>query len=220
VKILFTGGSGLLGTHLLPLLKSSDGDGTMFKRVYIDAPTHKELDITQFVEAKEYDLIIHAAAFTDVAQAERDHERGNTECFDVNVLGTMNLAKAYPLTPFVFISSEYAHNPVNFYSITKFLGELVVNEMTDKCLIIRTLFKPSPFPWEKAFTDQYTQGDYVNIIARLIVNEIEKWNRKSKMIYVGTGRKTMYELALKTKYDVVPCSVNDIKDVVIPIDYL
>ncbi len=215
MKILLTGGSGLLGTHLLPLLKSLDGDGTMFDRISVDAPTHKELDLNKPYAVRDYDLIIHSAAYTDVTLAEKD----TINCFNVNVMGTMKLAKAYPSTPFVYISSEYAYKPVNFYSVTKFLGELVVNEMTDKCLIIRTLFKPSPFPWEKAFTDQYTQGDYVNVIASLIVKEIEKWNRKSKMIYVGTGRKTMYELALKTKYDVVPCSVKDVKGVVIPTDY-
>src|SRR5216683_7353929 len=130
MKILITGGSGLLGKHLIPFLKIQDGDGNLFPRVLIDAPTSKELNIVGHVIPGDYDLIIHAAAYTDVVGAQTN----KGECFDVNVLGTINLARAYKDVPFVFISSEYAHNPVNFYSLTKWLGELAVNEICEKSL--------------------------------------------------------------------------------------
>lgn len=215
MKILFIGGSGLLGRHLIPLLKERDGDGSLYPRVSIDAPSSKELDITKPVQKGDYDLIINSAAYTDVTGAEIDREG----CFKVNVEGVMNLLKAYPSTPFVQISSEYAHNPVNYYSVTKFLGELVVNELSDKSLIIRTLFKDNPFPYEKAFKDQFTQGDYVNVIAKLIVKEIFDWDKESAMIYVGTGRKTMLSLARRTKPYIQSISIKDVKGVRLPQDY-
>jgi dTDP-4-dehydrorhamnose reductase len=215
MKILFTGGSGLLGRHLIPLLKDMDGDGSIYPRIEIDAPRSSELDIRFPIKRGDYDLVIHSAAYTNVTMAEGYR---NT-CFNTNVYGTYNLARAYHDVPFVYISSEYANNPVNYYSMTKYLGELVANEEADNCLVIRTLFKDNPFPYEKAFEDQYTQGDYVNVIAKLIAREIFEWDKESQMVYVGTGRKSMLELAKQTRPDIEGCWVDDVKDVKLPKDY-
>ena len=88
-------------------------------------------------------------------------------------------------------------------------------------LIIRTLFKPRPYPFNVAFGDQYTRGDYVDVIAKLIAKAIKKWDKKtSKTIHVGTRRKTLYELAKQTRPDVKMNSIHDIKGVTIPADYL
>jgi len=67
--------------------------------------------------------------------------------------------------------------------------------------------------------DQFTTGDYVDVIAPLVAKEIENWDKKSKTIYVGTGRKTIFDLAKQTR-DVTPNSVDDITDVKLPKDYL
>lgn len=199
MKVLMTGGSGLLAKYL---------------KIEADRPTHQELNIAEdIIKPQECDLIIHCAAYTDVVKAESD----KFKCFRTNVFGTLNLLEAYPQTPFVYISSEYAHKPVNFYSTTKSLAEqLVMNH--PQHLIIRTLFKPRPWPYDKAFQDQWTLGDYVDVIAEKIEKEISEWDRQSKMIYVGTGRKTMYELAKETKPDVVPNSIKEMP-VKIPSDY-
>lgn len=141
------------------------------------------------------------------------------ECFDVNVRGTLNLLEAYPQTPFVYISSEYAHKPVNFYSLTKSLAEQLVTYHQAPYLIIRTLFKARPWKYPFAFADKWTLGDYVDVIAEKIEAEVEQWDRKSKLIYIGTGRKTYYDLALETNPNVKPNSIRDIKGVKIPHDY-
>lgn len=197
-NILLTGGSGLLGKHL---------------KIEADRPSHDELDILNF-HPKPYDLIVHGAAYTNVEQAEIDR----MNCFKTNVEGTLNLLNQYPNVPFVFISSEYAHKPVNFYSLTKSIAEQLVTYHTAPYLIIRTLFKPYPWPFDKAFKDQWTRGDYVTEIAPRIDNIIKEWDRKSKMVYVGTRRKTMYELAKETRPDVIPNSIKDMK-VKLPSDY-
>lgn len=216
MRVLFTGSSGLLGKHLVPLIKDMDGDGNMFEKIEVDTPTHKEMDITKELPDKKYGLVVHAAAYTDVVRAEKEQGK----CFAVNVAGTLNLIQAYPETPFVFISSEYANNPVNYYSQTKKEAENQIILHSKKYLIIRTLFKPNPFPWDNAFIDQYTQGDYVDVIAKLIRNEMFKWDKEtSKIIYIGTGRKTIYELASKTR-KVKMSHVGDVKEVVLPKDYL
>lgn len=205
MMVLLTGGTGLLGKELIQYFDS------------IDVPSHEVFDITRSFNKGSYDLVIHCAAYTDVVKAETDQQ----ECFDVNVMGTMNLTSNYWNTPLVYISSEYVNHPQNYYSLTKRFAEDFVKFNHKKHLIIRTLFKPSPFPYNKAFIDQFTQGDYVDVIAKLIAQEIKKWDqRTSKVIYVGTGRKTIHELARQTRPDVGIMSVKDIKQVKLPKDYL
>lgn len=193
MRILLTGGTGLLGKNL---------------KLEADRPTHQELDITAMEwgakKLGEYDLIVHCAAYTNTTLAETARQR----CFAVNVTGTLNLLNAYPHTPFVYISSEYAHKPVNFYSWTKKWAEELV-ALHPPYLIIRTLFKPYPYPFERAFIDQFTQGDTVDKIAPLIEKEILSWNRESKTCYVGTGRKSLFELAKASKPEVLPNNIAD-----------
>ncbi len=199
-KVLLTGGSGLLGRYL---------------KIKADRPSHRDLDITKKIKPKKYDLIIHSAAYTNVQGAETDQ----MQCFNVNVKGTLNLLNTYPNVPFVYISTEYAYKPVNFYSLTKNFAEELVKRHPN-FLIIRTLFKVNPWPFEKAFIDQITNGDYVDVIAPLIEKEIMEWSRKGKrFVYIGTGRKTIYELAVRTKPNVIPNSIKEMK-VPIPADYM
>jgi len=210
-KILFLGGSGLLGTYLVPLLKR-------YKPEYeVICPSHQELDLCSNIKPiPGIDLVVHAAAYTEVTMADKMARK----CVNINAWGTDRLIKAYPDTPFVYISSEYALKPTNMYAASKLMGELVVRANCKYYLIIRTLFKPDIWEWDNAFADQWTQGDVVSVIAPLIAKKIKRWNRRSeKLVYVGTGRKLMIDIARKSKPNVVPSSVKDIKTVVIPSDY-
>jgi len=205
-KILITGGTGRLGTELK---KHLAGD-------YVGS---NDLDFTKIIEKKDYDLIIHIGAYTDVKKAETD---GKEDCFMANVYGTFNLVQTYKDIPFIYISTEYANNPIGVYALTKKLGEEIV-KMHPKHLIIRTLFKPNPWPFPKAYIDQYTLGDYVDVIAKLLAERVLNWDRKVCLLeYLGTGRKTMFELAKRTRPDVEPNYVDDyIKEtgILIPKDY-
>ncbi len=201
-KILITGGTGKLATELK---KHLPGD-------YL---SKKDFDFTKSITLrKKYDLILHVGAYTNVRKAEFEDQK---KCFMVNVYGTFNLVEYYKDTPFIFISTEYAHNPIGVYALTKKLGEEIV-KTHPRHLILRTLFKPNPFPFPKAYIDQYTQGDYIDVIAKLLVKKIKEWNKKAnKLEYLGTGRKTMFELAKRTRPDVKPNSVKDyIKETRVP----
>lgn len=191
MKYLITGGSGRLGIEFKK----------HFKGHY---PTHKEFDITEFTPT-DWDFIIHMAGYTNVDKAEFER----FQCFKTNVLGTYNLLSHFPDKPFVFISTEHV-NGKGVYFQSKLIGELLVKNLAKNYLIIRTLFKPNPWPFEYAFADQMTQGDYVDVIAPLIAKKIKQWNGKSAVVYVGTGRKSMFELAKRTKRDVKPNSINDL----------
>lgn len=191
-NILVIGGSGRLGNELKKHLKGH-------------FPTKKKFDITKINKIPVCDLVVHMAAYTNVDKAEIE----KFECFRINVIGTYQLLNHFPDKPFVFISTEHAEAE-GVYFQSKLIGELLVKNLAKNYLIIRTLFKPNPWPWDYAFTDQMTQGDYIDVITPLIAKAIKEWDGKSKLIYVGTERKSMFELAKRTKPNVKPNSVNDL----------
>ncbi|HCJ11008.1 MAG TPA: NAD(P)-dependent oxidoreductase, partial [Clostridiales bacterium] len=98
-RVLMTGGSGRLGTELRRLLPD------------LIAPPRRELDITRpetieaALERYRPTVVLHAAAYTDVAGAERDRET----CWQTNVRGTAALVSAVNRTEagLIHISTDY-----------------------------------------------------------------------------------------------------------------
>jgi dTDP-4-dehydrorhamnose reductase len=196
-RIIFTGGSGLLGSEFRRT------------RLDIDYPSSKEFDVTDYEQMKKYvgsngcDLIIHAAAFTSPPLVDKDPLRA----IEVNIVGTANVVKLCVEfgSRLIYISTDYVFNgekgdyketdpvyPVNKYAWSKLGGECAVR-MYDKSLIIRTSFGPNVFPYPKAFVDQWTSRESVSVIARKIVPLIDK--DMTGVIHVGGKRKTVYEYA-------------------------
>ncbi len=191
MKILITGGTGRLAAELK---KHLEGD-------YVGI---EDWDFIYEVPKGDYDLVLHMGAYTEVAKAEKEPAK----CFQTNAYGTFNMVQAYKDTPFIYISSEYCKDPLGVYALSKQLGEEVVKTHPQH-LILRTLFKPTPFPFPYAYEDQYTQGDYVDVIAQVLADIVKTWDKKSDVRYLGTGRKTLFELAQRTRPDVLPNKVAD-----------
>lgn len=206
MKILLTGGSGRLGTELQQLL------------VGVVAPSHAEFDLTDPLSVtsglKQYrpELVIHAAAYTDVKGAETDR----AACWAVNVEGTRQLVRALGETPMVYISTDYVFygdtgnyredDPVGpvrgYYALSKLVAEEIVR-LASRKLIIRTSFRPRAWPYPKAFEDVYTSQDYVDIIAPEIATAVRHLQEiPYDTLHIATGRKSVYELAKRRKPDV------------------
>jgi dTDP-4-dehydrorhamnose reductase len=100
-RILLTGGSGRLGRELSRCLSD------------VHAPPSSELDVTRpatidaVLDRTSPDIIVHAAAFTDVAGAEAQRQA----CWRVNVEGTRNIVRAAGDRSIflVHISTDYLH---------------------------------------------------------------------------------------------------------------
>lgn len=193
--ILLTGGSGQLGRELQKL-----------DDFY--APPRAELDITdqkqvyQVLAGNEPDLIVHAAAFTDTLGADHDTDK-MISCWQVNVLGTRNLVN-YAKCPIIYISTEAVIHPYSFYILSKLQGELEVGRHKSGYTIIRTSFRENPFEYRHAFTDMWTIGDYTPRIAQLIVDLIKEQPVQNRSVWLGTGAKTVYQLAQRSNPDVRP----------------
>lgn len=210
--ILLTGGSGRLGRELRILLPG----------VY--APPRSDLDVTRpdtivrMLNKVRPEILVHAAAFTDVAGAERRRE----ECWRLNVAGTRNLVRAvtYRGIVLVHISTDYVFegsqggyredDPVgpvrNYYALSKLVAEEVAR-LASQHLVIRTSFRPREWPYPTAFTDVYTSQDYVDVIAPKIALAVRYCREISHaVLHIATERKSAFELARRRRPDVLPAS--------------
>ncbi|MGB3589738.1 MAG: SDR family oxidoreductase [Tunicatimonas sp.] len=162
VKVLLTGGNGLLGQKLIPVLLSDDDISTIvtsrgkarFAERYRDLQ-YFDLDITNrdhvfnIVHLVQPDVIIHTAAMTNVDYCEQ-HQN---ECWEVNVQSVAHLlhaAEAYNSffihlsTDFIFsgdkryLTEEDKPQPINFYGQSKLQAEVLVRQSRVKYAILRT----------------------------------------------------------------------------------
>ncbi|HMK54088.1 MAG TPA: dTDP-4-dehydrorhamnose reductase [Methanobacteriaceae archaeon] len=147
MKVLIIGSEGMLGHDLVDVLS---------KENEIATTTIDTLDITDLektiktVKNINPDVVVHAAAFTDVDGSETHADLA----YKVNVIGTRNVAVAcqetnsamvYICTDYVFDGTkgtpyqEYDQtNPLGTYGKTKYLGEVVIRDILDKFYIVRT----------------------------------------------------------------------------------
>ena len=203
-NILISGGNGRLGRELIPLLKQ-EGASVM-------APAQAEWDVTLYpcglAMPSTPDIIIHAAAYTDVAKAEEEKH----QCQYINVEATRRVSKlAYELkAKMVYISSDYVTvEPMGFYAFTKKAGEAFVSKR--KGLIIRTSFKPRGMWGEEAlkgvFHPVHTNCDWVDVIAKKVVDAV--CEDKRGIVNIGTKAKTLLDLAKEEYPEVQPIPVKE-----------
>jgi len=213
-QIIFTGGSGLLGSEFRKILPD------------MNYPSSKEFNITDYEQMRRYakssgcQLIIHAAAFTSPPLTDKNPLRA----IEVNIIGTSNVVKLcmefdakliYISTDYVFKGDKgnYKENcsvcPVNKYAWSKLGGECAVR-MYKKSLIVRTTFGPNVFPYEKAFVDQWTSRESVSVIAEKISKLFNE--DITGVIHVGGKRKTVFEYAksLDPAKDIGELSIEDV----------
>ena len=208
MKILLTGGNGRLGTELQSLIPE------------ITAPSSAVLDVTSLesalheVRRERPELIVHAAAYTNVSRAEANRQ----QCWAVNVEGTRHMALAANEVgaKLVHISTDYVFDGeqgnykesdtpgpvVNYYSLTKLVAEEAARVAT-RHLIVRTSFRPHEFAYPVAFSDVYTSQDYVDIIAPQVALAVRyALNITDEVLHIATERKSVYELARRRKPEV------------------
>ncbi len=211
MRILLTGGSGLLGSELQKLAPD------------ILAPTRAELDITDRYAVSAYlashnpDTVIHAAAITN----NRDVENDATEAVEVNIKGTANIALACMKrrTRLVYLSTDYIYKgdkghyseddeiePFNLYAWTKLGGESSVMGVPNH-LIIRTSFGAGKFEYSQAFGDKFTSKVYVDEVAPQVLEAAR--SPLTGLLNIGAERRSMYEYAKSRNPDVKEISMSE-----------
>ena len=171
-------------------------------------------------------IILHCAAWTAVDKAETNKDK----CFNINVNGTKNvveMCRRHGL-PIIYVCTDYVFNgekggykeedtpdPVNYYSLTKLLGELIVRQYSYKHIVVRTSFKPEKWQYPSAFDDIFTSAEYIPIIAKeflLLLGYYDElcvsyaWFRQQENIFhIGSPvKRSVYELAKIKNPNVLP----------------
>lgn len=196
--LLFTGGSGLLGSAFRKLLPAA---------LY---PAHMDFNVAdlrgmeRFASGKEIRTVVHAAAFTSPPKVDRDP----IQAIESNIIGTGDMVRfcASRGARLIYISTDYVFKgdtgnygeedpvyPVNKYAWSKLGGECAVR-MYDNHVIVRTSFGPDEFPYDRAFVDQWTSRESVSVIAKMLLAVVVSDFRGT--IHVGGERKTVHEYAV------------------------
>ena len=204
-NILITGGSGLLGKNIIPLLEKEHKVIAPFhsEKHYFVMDIKKRRDVDYFLGQYNPSIVIHCAAIADVKYGET-HPK---EVIKTNVLGTINLTLScmergirlvYISTAHVFDGDKGLYkstdpiNPIGKYAKSKAAGELV-SRIYDNSLSIRTEFFDKDFPFEYAYDDKWTSKDYIDILAPKIVEKC--LSDETGVCHVGSKRRTFYEIA-------------------------
>jgi len=192
-------GDGKLGTELQKQTKwdyiSRKKDGIDFTK----EETYKN-------KLEGYDVVINCIGYTKTYENEQKLN------WELNVKGVITLVNIcnYMNIKLVHISTDYVYAnsienaseedvPSNFntwYSYTKLLGDGYIQAISNNYLLLRTNFKPKPFPWKTAWDNIKGNFDYIDVISKLIIKLIE--NNAIGIYNVGTKTKTYYELAKQT----------------------
>ena len=152
MRIFVTGATGQLGSEMPRAFASHE----------IIPGSRPEFDLTdersvrRAIEAAEPDIVVHAAAYTDVDGCERDPERA----YRANALGTrlVTLAARAVGAALVAVSTDYVFdgtkgepylewdepNPLSVYGRSKLAGEREALTLHDRCYVVRTSWVYSP----------------------------------------------------------------------------
>jgi dTDP-4-dehydrorhamnose reductase len=232
MKVLVTGGTGLLGYWLVDAFlskgfevyatfneKNPTGLEARWVRMNLEDPG----SIADVAREVKPDILIHSAAYTDVDGCELN----KAKAYRVNYLGTELLVKAFrDLEYFVYISTDYVFDgerglykeedlpaPVNYYGLSKLLGETAVRAvLSERSIIVRVsgLYGYSPtgkknfgiIALEKllrrepveAFVDQWLSPTYIRFLAGALVKLTEL--KPAGVLHLAGERLSRYEFAV------------------------
>ena len=176
-RIWVTGAQGSLGQDLIPFLqaKGYKVEGSTSKTLNLLEPQEA---ITKKMAVFAPEIIIHTAAMTQVDKAQLEPDLAMA----INKDGTQKIALAanelgailcYVSTDYVFdgqtqtpYTTESKPNPINTYGLSKYYGELMVQELCDPFYIVRTswLYGVNGNNFVQFVLDSARQGRSVSIV--------------------------------------------------------
>lgn len=125
-KILITGNSGYIGSHLTKFLNNNFevhgldlAPPKLFPKVQYNIDIKKQFDIDTI-----YDCVIHLAALVNVSESEKNP----IQYYITNLNGTMNVLNKIKTKNFIFASTGAAEGCASAYGISKRAAEDVVKE--------------------------------------------------------------------------------------------
>lgn len=234
MKILVTGASSLPGYRMIREALNKNYEvialynlhpiplnNNKLLKIQLDIRDH--LKVKELLERERPEVIIHMAALGDVDKCEKNRNLA----WEVNVKATINIAKSASKTSslIVYLSTDYVFdgerggysentppNPVDYYGLTKLMGEIACMAAGIDCIVVRASsiygFGPGRVNFAKflsekmsrnepvrALVDQYTTPTQATLLAHAIMELIDK--RLAGIFHIVGERMSRYEFALK-----------------------
>lgn len=139
-KILITGNSGYIGSHLCDILQGEyEIHGLDINDPQVEVDKFYKLDINkQFsIEGIEFDAVVHLAALVNVGESQ---ERP-ISYYITNLNGTMNVLNKVKTKNFIFASTGAAQDCNSAYGVSKRAAEDVVRSYTKMANSEYTIFR-------------------------------------------------------------------------------
>jgi len=179
IPIAVVGSSSMVGSRFCELAKDDFNliEADLGGKIPIDIINHQS--VVEFFESHDFEWLILFSAFTDVDAAEKQRNKKDGNCWQVNVKGTKNVAAAcrkhqkklvYFSSDFIFDGKNGPYHEedkpakkareISWYGWTKLKGEEAILDSGCQYLIARI-----SYPYRAKFT---AKVDFVrNIITRL-----------------------------------------------------
>ena len=139
-KILITGNSGYIGSHLCKMLDSEyELWGLDLNNPQYPIQHHRKHDIRQALPDNKntFDAVIHLAALVSVGESEKKP----TDYYMTNFIGTLNVLKTVKCRNFIFASTGAAESCNSAYGTSKRAAEDCVREWCEFLKLPYTIFR-------------------------------------------------------------------------------
>ena len=200
-------GDGLLGSEII---KQTGWDYLSQDKDNIDVVDDLSNVFHKIIRIKP-DVIINCIGYTNTYDPEKQKHWDLNYKFVVNLVDfcdNQHIDLVHISTDYIFANStggsakedDIPVHQETWYSYCKLLADGYIQLSNRNHLLIRCSFKPTPFPYEKAYGNVKGNFDYVDVIAEQIITLIKEkrfgvWN-------IGTEFKSIYDLAVKTKPEI------------------
>jgi len=139
-KILITGNSGYIGSHLCKMLNDEyELYGLDLNNPQFSLTHHRKHDIRQALPENKntFDAVIHLAALVSVSESEKKP----TDYYMTNLIGTLNVLKTVKCKNFIFASTGAAESCQSAYGTSKRAAEDCVKEWCEYMKLPYTIFR-------------------------------------------------------------------------------
>jgi len=168
MKILLTGSCGYIGNNFYELYNG------VYDIIKIDKKINKDVCDIVSTDLLGIDHIVHLAAMSGIKPCEDDKEQAiKDNVLSVDVISTVSSMFGIPVT---FASSQAAKDGSNTYSLTKMIGEHMLNKHCDNVTILR-------------FSNVYGGKNYLNTKTSVVANFINAYKNIEPLCINGTGEQ-------------------------------
>lgn len=226
MRVAVTGAAGRLGRELQAL---DWGAHTLLPWTRKDADLTDAREVQMLFLRDAPDVVVHAAAWTDVAGCEKDKQRA----WENIALATVHVARAcadrgvrlvHVSTDYVFSGEESEHpipvatrpDPINYYALCKVAAEAAARVVPDHLVVRTTMKARGAWKHHVAPTDMWISHSYFDEVADFL-REVATLEQRG-IVHFGVRDVNVFEMARADRPDVRGVAREELTSVPLPGD--